>query len=459
MYSKETTLLQQTPQQLYTENTQKTEEQKELETYSEAFLQEQKTVTTMKVEQMSGLQRVFNGGLDYSSPVEKVAPLNEESLRGLSRADKKAIKKAHKADVKKQERLEAQNKKEELEKATKKQAEISTVEAYLKNPEVYAYAKKYGEESNLNPDNYVGGEDDVINTTILKEMERIPEEFGLAKEETAESGGYTIENLQKIKELNSRLRYKKWRMRLTSGLLADFCRDTRQYAQSNKFSIMADRESDEILLLDRMFQTSIAELINHKNFKVPENTKAKVKKRDYNIEKVHDLDYHYKNAKIYAHDYKKFDELRRDTSFSRALFKAGTEEAIKNTNESGLPKEIVDKVNSDVKFRSLVPSAAAILKKALADNPPPAAPEKMAEYKKALSYYINTLAGYSATYSNYHSALKIRENNPDIFKDPESSMSIKQKATEESELELFNKSRDIELPEALEKLKAASKSQ
>ena len=47
----------------------------------------------MKVEQMSGLQRVFNGGLDYSSPVEKVAPLNEESLRGLSRADKKAIKK------------------------------------------------------------------------------------------------------------------------------------------------------------------------------------------------------------------------------------------------------------------------------------------------------------------------------------------------------------------------------
>ena len=454
----QTTIMMQKNKQ--TEHIEVQDTQTNLETFKNKFLKEQQSATAQKVEKMSGLQRIFYG-LDYASSIEEVAPLNQEELRHLSREDKKAVKKAHKQSVAKQQQLKKEKNKNEQEKIQEKHAVIASVEAYLKDPEVFADAKNDGMESFLNPNNYVGGEDDAINTEILLEMERIPLEFGLAKKDSKEAAGYTIQNMMQIKELNSRTRYKKWRMRALSEIIIPFVRKkarkekggTGQYTNKLRdFNRLVAQEAEEAMIFDRMLNTALADLINHKNFRKPEDTKAKVKKRDYNIEQIHDLSYHHKKAKVYVENYKVFDALYRETTYLKVLKKTAEDKV----------KEFLDGANLHEEVREIIAAgrysvkAIEMLEKSLVDNPVPQSSEKFKKYKTALENYVSALKGFSSMDEEYEFKRHIRSSNPQVFEDAESEITLRQKEKEENSLAGIEEIKENELAESIAQLKAAS---
>ena len=463
MCSKENDMMQQSK---HSKPVEITAEPVSLETFSPKFLKEQQSETVKSVEKLSGMQRIFYN-LDYEVPVKEVAPLKKEELRSLSREEKKAVKKAHQEEVKKQKLLKKENAKSEQEKIQSKQRVVASLEAYLKSPEVMADAKKWGTEKNLNPNLYIGGEDDAINTTILNEMNRIPLEFGLFKKDSAEAAGYTIENMQKIKELNSRIRYKKWRMRAANDVVIPFLEEkanqerripgnTGEHARLlTQFKHLSQQESQEIIKLDYVLQNALSELINHKNFKVPADTTANVKKRNYNLEQIHGLEYHYKKGKTSYENYVIYDRITKDKSFAEVLKKTGLAKVREAVSEIKLPEDIQKIVSNSLENDPYTTDTAELLKKALIDNPPPAQSENLEAYKKALRSFLSTLKGFSSVSINYEQKKNLRINNPKIFEDPESDISIQQKEREESELALLKES-EQDIPKALDALRSAS---
>ena len=130
---------------------------------------------------------------------------------------------------------------------------------------------------------FTEGEDDAALTILLRDMKARPQEFGFA-----ESGndGLTIEMITKVNELNERIRY----LAFEHARIDDFIsrRDIerkevglseKQIANLREISVRSERSE---LFLTNIRSTMMNRIVQHKNFKYPQDVKhyGYVKKED-----------------------------------------------------------------------------------------------------------------------------------------------------------------------------------
>ena len=435
-----------------------------LEKFDKNFLKEQQREQAKDVKKMSSAERMTYG-LPYATEIEAVAPLDQEEMRNMSRQERKAHKKQHNERVAARNAAMKQEQQKEQEQIRRRHRTEKAVEDMLKEDGLIEYAERTDRAIRLNPNYYVGGEDDVSNTTILNEMERIPQAFGLAVKDSAEAAGYTIENMRSLKEFNSRIRYQKWRMRNALDLLIPYTRECmnnpnlsdEQFdqvsAQLEMLSSYVDRMTDEIRVMERAFQLSMAELLNHKNFKVPAETTASVKKRNYNLETYHGLQASYATAKEEQKVNILYDELLKDMGPKMTIEKELRTEALEIAQAVITDKKVLHFIEEN----TFTPEAVNMLKKAMEENPPPQDPALTKEYEKQLMTYCYALRGYSTVCITYEAKILLQKNHADMFQDPESGVYQKHQRSIESERKLVVEAQTKTLPEAVEMLTKVSR--
>ena len=433
--------------------------------FDQKFLRQQRSATVQKVGGMTLAQRL-SFGLGEKAEIEAVAPPSEAELSRLSRRQRKAARKAWKEEKKARERQRQEQESREQEQAQRDRQVNLAVEQELQNPAIMEFARSNNMGALLDPNSYAGGEDDVINTTILREMTRIPAEFGLAEEDSPQAGGFTVANAQALLQLNDQIRYMKWRNRAASDIVQAYY-TARQldddisdeaYEQASRMtdqlSDYTSRMDDRILVLERALQNSMTELVNHRNLQVPAQTEARVKKRAHSLPTLHSLKEHYARAvqeesAMRALD--KLDKIAARETVTRELARQGGELA--DQLLAGTPQQQL------VKEKGFTPEAVSILHRAMNDCPPPADPAYQEAYQKALNLLIARLGGLTSISISYETKKFVKDSHPDFFSDPESAVSQKQQELIDSELVLVESVRNEELPPILAQLARASAGQ